>query len=697
MKSAAYLMKRREFNKSLAAAAAMSASPFSLIRNARAGTVAGGATPVFSFANFSDSPSTIHLAFNAFFSGANIQLLPTAPSHVGGAAFYTTQQPPTAFTTQFTFQPQGLGASIEQAGFVFVIENTQSPPDNSGNVGLNFGGDANTCGYGGATNQNPPIGAIAIKFDAGNASSGVNYYPASGLPSSTGLYLNENPAVYPGGSLGLIPFNDLTPYGINFYSAHTYQVTIVYDGALLTMVLLDTVSNLQARFVWPLNLAATTNGNGNYVGFSSGRANAGYFLISSWSYWSGYNTRLATPTFSPNPGNYASSQTVTINPPAGSTCYYTTNGLLPTSASTKYTGPITVSANKVLQAVAIQSGFTDSLVATGNYVIGASSNTINFPAGFAAGNLIPVGYAYMSGSSYRVSDTTNETAGAVWFPAPVTVSTFSTTFQINWGSTGGQGMCFVLQNNPPAYVPLSGVQITGTSGQISFNPATLRIGQYVSISGTFGGTGSISGHVNPSIYLVSATNGSTTATLQSAGGGALTTTAGTPAGITVSVNASSWSSGPTALGTAANGQGYGGMNALNDTPGLAFGLLNSIAICFNQYSLHGDPNFGVGLYTNGADPYGSQIATGLTFNGAFNVTLSYDGTTLSITMQAAGGGTIFRHIPSRVGGNTAYAGFTGGTGGASSVQAVQSWTYTASSGSVQTPAVPAAPTNLQVK
>jgi hypothetical protein len=144
------------------------------------------------------------------------------------------------------------------------------------------------------------------------------------------------------------------------------------------------------------------------------------------------------------------------------------------------------------------------------------------------------------------------------------------------------------------------------------------------------------------------------------------------------------------------------MNALNDTPGLAFGLLNSIAICFNQYSLHGDPNFGVGLYTNGANPYGSQLATGLTFNGAFNVTLSYDGTTLSITMQAAGGGTIFRHswtinIPSRVGGNTAYAGFTGGTGGASTVQAVQSWTYTASSGSGQTPTVPAAPTNLQVK
>ncbi len=249
------------------------------------------------------------------------------------------------------------------------------------------------------------------------------------------------------------------------------------------------------------------------------------------------------------------------------------------------------------------------------------------------------------------------------------------------------------------------MQITGTGGQISFAATTISVGQYVTIAGTFGGTGSISGYSNATTYLVSATNGTTTATLQTAGAGALTTTAGTPSGLTYSLNAAAWSGGPTAIGGGKNALGYGGMNAVNGSTGLALGLLNSIAIVFNQLSISGsgDPTNGVGLYTNGANPYGSQIATGLSFVGAFKVTLTYSGTTLSISIQSTGGGTIFTHswtinIPSTVGANSAYVGFTGSTYGAASIQAIQSWTYTpTSSGQTPTPAVPAAPTNLRVQ
>jgi hypothetical protein len=256
-----------------------------------------------------------------------------------------------------------------------------------------------------------------VKFDAGNESTGQDY-PSGGLPSSTGMYFNGGPSVYPGGSLGLCPCNDLNPSGINFYSGHTFQVTIVYDGSLLTMVILDTTTNAQARLAWPLNLANTTNASGNYVGLTVGTSAVGYFNLQSWSYYSGYNTRLATPTFSPTPGQYSGTQTVAITYPSGSACYYTTNGLLPTSSSKLYSGPITVSSSEVIQAVAIQSGYTDSLVGTGGYQIG-TSNVINFPSGFAAGNLITVGFAYLSGSAIRITDTTQSCAGAAWFPVPL--------------------------------------------------------------------------------------------------------------------------------------------------------------------------------------------------------------------------------------------------------------------------------------
>jgi hypothetical protein len=715
-------MKRREFNKSLAAATAISVSPFSLIRNARAATAGGGATQVFNYANFTGSLNDLYLA-NASVLGSALQLINSGNGHHGAQAWYRTQQPPGSFTTTFSFQFQNISgvAGGVQSGFTFYIQNQAfSPPSQPGYTGFGAGGDANMCGYGCAQlsyDQYPPQDSLGIKFDSGSLGQ---TYPSGGFPSSTGMYLNAGTTCLPGKGLAQVPYVDLNPFGINFYNQNVCTATIVYDGSFLTMVIVDTSTNKQARFVWPLNLPATTNAIGNWVGFSCGTARQGYLLINNWAYWSGYNTRLTAPTFSVASGQYTGTQSVAINAPSGSNCYYTINGLAPTSSSTLYTGPITISANAFVQAVAIQSGYTDSYIGTASYQIG-NYNVINYPSGFASGSLILCGYAYLSGSTVQLSDTTQGTGSAIWYPGPVAVNSFATSFTVNYGSQG-QGMAFVLQNTPPAFTGLTGVQITGSGGQISFNATKIKVGDYVTISGTNSGSGSIGGFSNQAIYSIGATNGSTTATLTTAvgwdsssnpgsliPGKAVSTTAGTPAGLTFSLNAASFTGGPTVVGAAYNAIGYGGMDATNGPPfGAAPGILSSVAVVINQQSFTGisggnsDPANGVGLYTNGAVPYGSQIATGLNFQtGSWIVTLSYDGTTLTFSMQAAGGGAKFTHswpinIPSIVGGTTAYAGFTGGTYGAASITAIQSWTYTASSTQTSNP-VPAAPTNLQVK
>jgi hypothetical protein len=65
----------------------------------------------------------------------------------------------------------------------------------------------------------------------------------------------------------------------------------------------------------------------------------------------------------------------------------------------------------------------------------------------------------------------------------------------------------------------------------------LVVGQTITISGTYGGTGSITGYTNPTTYYIVATNGTTTFTLSTTAGGAgVVTTAGTPTGLTYSVN-----------------------------------------------------------------------------------------------------------------------------------------------------------------
>lgn len=86
---------------------------------------------------------------------------------------------------------------------------------------------------------------------------------------------------------------------------------------------------------------------------------------------------------------------------------------------------------------------------------------------------------------------------------------------------------------------LATVVITGTAGQFSCTSTTIVAGQTVRISGTFGGTGTITGYTNPSTYLVSATNGTTTFTLTQLNGTALVTTAGTPTGVSYTLNTGS--------------------------------------------------------------------------------------------------------------------------------------------------------------
>jgi hypothetical protein len=87
---------------------------------------------------------------------------------------------------------------------------------------------------------------------------------------------------------------------------------------------------------------------------------------------------------------------------------------------------------------------------------------------------------------------------------------------------------------------ISGVVISGTGGQFTCTATTLAVGNLIAISGTFGGTGSITGYSNPTTYKVSAITGSGSAvtgfTLTTTGDSAIVTTAGTPTGLTYSNN-----------------------------------------------------------------------------------------------------------------------------------------------------------------
>ncbi len=79
------------------------------------------------------------------------------------------------------------------------------------------------------------------------------------------------------------------------------------------------------------------------------------------------------PSFSPAGGSFTGSQTVTISADEGSALYYTTDGSAPTTASTLYTAPLTVSATTTVRAIAVKNNLV-SAVAGATYTAGGSDS-----------------------------------------------------------------------------------------------------------------------------------------------------------------------------------------------------------------------------------------------------------------------------------------------------------------------------------
>ncbi|HEY4051512.1 MAG TPA: chitobiase/beta-hexosaminidase C-terminal domain-containing protein, partial [Acidobacteriaceae bacterium] len=110
-----------------------------------------------------------------------------------------------------------------------------------------------------------------------------------------------------------------------------------------------------------------------------------------------------TPMFAPAAGTYTSVQKVTIrDTTAGAVIHYTTDGTTPTTSSSVYTGPITISSSETIKAIAAATGYTTSAVASAAY-------TINLPMA-AAPTFSPAAGTYTSAQTVTISDAT---AGAV--------------------------------------------------------------------------------------------------------------------------------------------------------------------------------------------------------------------------------------------------------------------------------------------
>jgi GH18 family chitinase len=148
--------------------------------------------------------------------------------------------------------------------------------------------------------------------------------------------------------------------------------------------------------------------------------------------------QVATPTFSPEPGPYAGTQTVYIfDSTAGSTIYFTSDGTPPSTASVKYTAPLTISSTKTLRAIAVKNGLSQSLMGTAPYTIGNQVATPVFspdPGPYAGTQTVKIADVTPNSTIYFTSDGTTPSASSNKYTGVLTIPSTKTLKAIAYAS-----------------------------------------------------------------------------------------------------------------------------------------------------------------------------------------------------------------------------------------------------------------------
>jgi hypothetical protein len=467
-----------------------------------------------------------------------------------------------------------------------------------------------------------------------------------------------------------------SPAGGSYTSAQTVTLSSSTSGAAIYYTTNGTTPTTSStKYSAPITVSATETLKAIAVasGYNNSSVASATFTITTYS-------PTATPAFSLASGTYTAAQTVTLKDATpNAVIYYTTNGGTPTSTSAKYSAPITVSASQTIKAVALASGYTTSTLASATYTISASNcygcvvptPTFSVAAGtYSSTQNVTISDAVSTAAIYYTTNGTAPTTSSTKYAGPITVSTSQTIKAIavasGYTNSALASVSYVLSiisvPSGPSTVPTGGVftlsSFAGSSSQLALNGDAKLDGAKLQLT-----DGSL--YEDSSVWYATPVNVASFTTdinfqLSSAVGD----------GLTFAVQSVS----PHALGSGGAGLGYANLPL-------------SVGLKLDLHNNAGEGAESTGLYTKGAVPMGTVGSVSLTPSGIdlhsgdpMTLHLVYSGSTLTMTLTDTVTKKSYTkaftvNIPTLVGSNTAYVGFTGSSGGIGADQEILSWSY----------------------
>ena len=283
-----------------------------------------------------------------------------------------------------------------------------------------------------------------------------------------------SPAVGTYASSQAVTISDTTPGATIYYTTNGATPTTsstVYSGAI-TVSSSETIKAIAAETGYTTSAAASA----------------------------AYTLTVATPTFSPAAGTYSSSQTASISDTTpGATIYYTTNGTTPTTSSTKYASPISVSSSVTIKAIAAETGYTTSAVASAAFTLTVATPTFSPVAGtYTSLQTVSIGDTTPGVTIYYTTNGSSPTTSSTKYTSPITVSTSETVEAIAVATgynNSAVGTAAYTLNLPAAATPVIRPQ-SGTIG-----PQTVVISDTTSGATIYYTTNGSTPTTSSSLYL----------------------------------------------------------------------------------------------------------------------------------------------------------------------------------------------------